>query len=129
MKRRETTTIHIGDVAIGSGHPVSIQSMTNTDTRDTAATLAQISRLHEAGCQIVRVAVLDQEAACALKVICAQSPLPVVADIHFNHHLALCALDNGVKGLRINPGNIGGEANVTRVVARAQALGVPIRCV
>ena len=83
MKRRQTTTIHIGDVPIGSDHPVVIQSMTNTDTRDTKATLAQIHKLAEAGCQIVRVAVLDQEAAEALRIICQQSPVPIVADIHF----------------------------------------------
>lgn len=127
MKRRQTTTIHIGDVPIGSDHPVVIQSMTNTDTRDTKATLAQIHKLAEAGCQIVRVAVLDQEAAEALRIICQQSPVPIVADIHFNHRLALLAMDNGVKGLRINPGNIGGEANVAAVVEKAKACGVPIR--
>ena len=127
MMRRQTTTIHIGDVPIGSDHPVVIQSMTNTDTRNTEATLAQIRKLADAGCQIVRVAVLDQEAAEALRTICQQSPVPIVADIHFNHRLALKAMDNGVKGLRINPGNIGGEANVAAVVDKAKACGVPIR--
>lgn len=127
VMRRKTTTLNIGDVPIGSDHPVSIQSMTNTDTRNTEATLTQIKQLADAGCQIVRVAVLDQEAADALKIICRQSPLPVVADIHFNHHLALCAMENGVKGLRINPGNIGGAANVIKVVEKAKDAQVPIR--
>lgn len=127
MTRRQTTTIHIGDIPIGSDNPVVIQSMTNTDTRDTMATLAQIRQLADAGCQIVRVAVLDQEAAEALSTICKQSPVPIVADIHFNHRLALAAMDNGVRGLRINPGNIGGEANIAAVVEKAKACGVPIR--
>ena len=127
MKRRQTTTVHIGDVPIGSEHPVVIQSMTNTDTRDTEATLAQIRQLASAGCQIVRVAVLDQQAAEALRIICRDSPVPIVADIHFNHRLALLALDNGIKGLRIKPGNIGGAANVAAVVEKAKAFGVPIR--
>lgn len=127
MKRRQTTTIYIGDVPIGSDHPVVIQSMTNTDTHNVEATLAQIRQLADIGCQIVRVAVLDEQAADALQKICSQSPVPIVADIHFNHRLALKALDNGVKGLRINPGNIGGEAHVAAVVDKAKGYGVPIR--
>lgn len=127
MDRRQTTTLKIGDVAIGGQHPVSIQSMTNTDTRNKQATLAQIKALAQAGCQIVRVAVLDTEAVEALQDICAQSSIPVVADIHFDHRLALKALENGVKGLRINPGNIGAKEKVAEVVARAKYAQIPIR--
>ena len=97
-KRRETKSFTIGDVGIGSAYPVSIQSMTNTDTRDAQATLVQIRQLADAGCQMVRVAVPDEEAANALKQICAESPVPVIADIHFNHRLALMAMDNAEKG-------------------------------
>lgn len=127
MERRQTSAFKIGDVGIGSPYPVSIQSMTNTDTRDVEATLHQVERLAEAGCQLVRMAVLDYEAAEALKIICEKSPLPVVADIHFNHQLALMAMHNGVDGLRINPGNIGSAAKVGEVVAQAKYYGIPIR--
>ena len=108
-KRRETKSFTIGGVGVGSAYPVSIQSMTNTDTRDAEATLMQIRQLADAGCQMVRVAVPDEQAADALKRICAESPVPVIADIHFNHRLALMAMDNGIASLRINPGNIGSE--------------------
>ena len=127
MERRKTTGFHIGDVGVGSDYPVSIQSMTNTDTRDVAATLQQIGQLAAAGCQLVRVAVPDEEAAQAVKAICAQSPIPVIADIHFNHRLALLAMDNGIAALRINPGNIGSKQKVREVVSKAKELGVPIR--
>ena len=127
MERRKTTGFHIGDVGVGSDYPVSIQSMTNTDTRDVAATLQQIGQLADAGCQLVRVAVPDEEAAQAVKAICAQSPIPVIADIHFNHRLALLAMDNGIAALRINPGNIGSKQKVQEVVSKAKELGVPIR--
>ena len=127
MKRRETCNFKIGSVGIGSDYPVSIQSMTNTDTRDWKATLAQIGQLAEAGCQLVRVAVPDEEAAQALKFICAQSPIPVIADIHFNHRLALSAIDYGISALRINPGNIGSKENVRKVVDKAKAFQIPIR--
>lgn len=127
MERRKTTGFHIGDVGVGSDYPVSIQSMTNTDTRDVAATLQQIGQLADAGCQLVRVAVPDEEAAQAVKAICAQSPIPVIADIHFNHHLALLAMDNGIAALRINPGNIGSKQKVQEVVSKAKDLDVPIR--
>lgn len=86
--------------------------MTNTDTRNSAATLRQINQLAAAGCQLVRVAVPDEEAALALKIICAESPIPVIADIHFNHRLALLAMDYGISALRINPGNIGSQSKV-----------------
>lgn len=101
--------------------------MTNTDTRNSAATLRQINQLAAAGCQLVRVAVPDEEAALALKIICAESPIPVIADIHFNHRLALLAMDYGISALRINPGNIGSQSKVQEVVSKAKILGVPIR--
>lgn len=125
--RRQTKTIHIGDVAIGGGNPVSVQSMCNTKTADVAATVAQLRRLREAGAEIGRLAVPDQEAADALPAILRQSPLPLVADIHFDYRLALAALRAGMHGLRINPGNIGGPARVRAVAQAAQAAGVPIR--
>lgn len=127
MQRRETTSFKIGDVGVGSAYPVSIQSMTNTDTRNAAATLEQIRQLADAGCQMVRVAVPDEEAAEALKIICKESPVPVIADIHFNHRLALLAMEYGISSLRINPGNIGSEEKVREVVSKAKGMGVPIR--
>lgn len=122
-----TKQILVRDVRIGGGAPVSIQSMTNTDTRDAAATLRQIHLLADAGCHIVRCAVPDKEAARALETICANSPLPVVADIHFDHELALAAIAAGVDKVRINPGNIGGHARVKAVAEAASARRVPIR--
>ncbi len=119
--------IKIGDVPVGGGAPVSVQSMTNTDTRDAEATLSQIRSLAAYGCEIVRVAVPDEEAAAALSRITAESPLPVVADIHFKSMLAILALDAGASGLRINPGNIGGNDKVEAVVEAARAAGAPIR--
>ena len=127
LPRHTTRRIHIGPVAVGGGAQISVQSMTNTDTRDPAATLAQIARLAQAGCDIVRVAVPDAKAAAALKDICTASPLPVIADIHFDAHLAVAALENGVAALRINPGNIGGPAKVALVVDAAKAHKAPIR--
>ncbi len=124
---RKSKQIKIGNVLIGGGAPVAVQSMANTDTRDVFATLAQIKRLAEAGCEIVRLAVPDATAAAALKDICKASPVPLVADIHFDHRLALAALDAGIDALRINPGNIGGEAQVNEVVRAAAAKGAPIR--
>jgi (E)-4-hydroxy-3-methylbut-2-enyl-diphosphate synthase len=132
--RKLTRRVIIGDVPIGGGAPVSVQSMTNTATEDAAATLEQIRRMAEAGCQIARVAVpnlkkdhLLQRTLRALSSIVAGSPLPVVADIHFDHSLALVALEAGVQGLRINPGNIGGEEKVGEVAEAAKKRGVPIR--
>lgn len=114
-------------MAIGGGAPVVVQSMTNTDTRDPDATIGQIERLTQAGCEIVRVAVPDETAALALGRIKERITLPLVADIHFDHRLALMSLERGVDGLRINPGNIGGRAEVHKVTRAAQARGVPIR--
>ncbi len=106
---------------------MSVQSMTNTDTRDAEATLAQIGRLARAGCEIVRVAVPDEQAANALGQITKNAKIPVIADIHFNHKLAIMSLDNGVNGLRINPGNIGSSDRVREVVRAAHDCGAPIR--
>ena len=125
--RRATRAIRLGPYLIGGGNPIRVQSMCNTDTRDAAATLAQIERLAEAGCEIVRLAVIDERAAAALPAIVAASPVPLVADIHFDHRLAVMAAEAGVKGLRINPGNIGGEDKVDTVVAAARQHGLPIR--
>ena len=117
----------LGSVRIGGGAPIVVQSMTNTDTRDVEATLGQIKRLHDAGCEIVRVAVPDETAARALRAIHDASPIPVIADIHFDYRLALMALEAGLEGLRINPGNIGERKNVEMVVDAAKAQGAVIR--
>ena len=125
--RRTTRTVRIGDVSIGSGHPVVVQSMANTDTRDVQATLAQIHDLAAAGCEIVRLAVVDMDAAHAIKAIRESSPVPLVADIHFDPRLAVASLEAGVDALRINPGNIGDREAVDRVVDAAKDRGAPIR--
>lgn len=127
MKRRTTCQLHVGGVLIGGGAPVAVQSMTNTHTDDVAATLAQIKQLAEAGCDIIRCAVPDMAAAEGLKIICKKSPIPVIADIHFDYKLALAAIDAGVDGLRLNPGNIGGEDRVRAVVEAAKERQLPIR--
>ncbi|MDD4816507.1 MAG: flavodoxin-dependent (E)-4-hydroxy-3-methylbut-2-enyl-diphosphate synthase [Victivallaceae bacterium] len=127
MNSRKTRKVMVGAVAVGGGAPVSIQSMTNTDTRDAAATLAQIGSLAAAGCQIIRCAVPDAAAATALREIVSGSPLPVVADIHFDHKLALMAIAAGVAAVRINPGNIGSEAGVRAVAEAAGEAGITIR--
>lgn len=125
--RTKTRTISVGGIGIGGDNPIRVQSMTNTDTRDVDATLAQIQALAEAGCEIARLAVLDVEAAMTLRRICDQAPVPLIADIHFDSRLAVMAVEAGVGGLRINPGNIGGPDKVDRVVDAARAAGVPIR--
>jgi (E)-4-hydroxy-3-methylbut-2-enyl-diphosphate synthase len=125
--RRKTRQIRIGNVLVGGGAPISVQSMTKTDTRDVRATVAQIRRLEKAGCEIVRLAVPDAAAAAALGAIRKRVRLPMVADIHFDHRLALKALEAGVDGLRINPGNIGSALKVREVVWAASERGVPIR--
>lgn len=127
ITRKRTKAIYLGDVKIGGGAPVAVQSMTNTDTRDVKATVAQIIRLQEAGCEVVRCAVLNQEAAAALGKIKKQISIPLVADIHFDHRLALAAIDNGVDGLRINPGNIGEKRKVAELVKAAKGRKIPIR--
>ncbi|QRN86848.1 flavodoxin-dependent (E)-4-hydroxy-3-methylbut-2-enyl-diphosphate synthase [Clostridia bacterium] len=125
--RRKTKKIHVGNIGIGGDEPVSIQSMITTDTRDTVASVKQISELAKAGCEIVRLAVVDLEAAHALKTIIGKSSLPLIADIHFDHKLALASMEAGVQGLRINPGNIGSKDKIRQVVDMAKDLKVPIR--
>ena len=125
--RRQTRKIRIGNVDVGGDSPVSVQSMTNTDTRDVDATVAQIHRLEDAGCEIVRVAVLDQKAASAIKAIGDSITIPLIADIHFDARLAVAAMEHGVNGIRINPGNLGGEKKIARVVDAALHHKVPIR--
>lgn len=127
MERRKTRKIRIGDIYIGGDAPVTVQSMTNTDTRDAASTIEQIKRLEEAGCDIVRVAVPDREAADALKQIKKAIRVPLVADIHFDYRLALASIENGADKIRINPGNIGGTDRVKKVVEAARSRGIPIR--
>ena len=127
MERKQTRQIHIGPVAVGGGAPVSVQSMTNTKTADVAATVAQIRALSAAGCDIVRLAVPDMDAAKALGEIIRGTDVPLVADIHFDYRLALEAIRQGVAALRLNPGNIGGEERVKAVVREAKAAGIPIR--
>ena len=127
MKRRKTSVVRVGDISVGGDAPVSVQSMTNTDTRDATATIKQINELALAGCEIVRVAVPDDQAADALKEIKSRINLPLIADIHFDHRLALQAIRAGVDGLRINPGNIGSKDKVAEVVSAAKDSRVPIR--
>src|ERR671919_2903467 len=119
--------ISVGGVEIGGGAPVVVQSMTLTPTRDVEATTAQIAALASAGCEVVRCAVPKNEDAEALKLIVRLSPLPVIADIHFNASLALRAIDAGIAAVRINPGNIGGPDKVEEVVAAARTAGIPMR--
>jgi len=127
LTRRKSLPIAIGDRILGGDNPVLIQSMTNTDTRDVAATVAQIHALEAAGCDIVRAAVFDGDCARAIGAIRREIHVPLVADVHFSHRLAIQAIENGVDKLRINPGNIGDEAKVEAVVSAAKAYGVPIR--
>lgn len=125
--REQTKVIHIGDKVIGGGNPVLIQSMTNTRTEDVAATVAQIHRLEQAGCEIIRCTVPTLEAAQALKEIKKEITIPLVADIHFDYKMAIAAMENGADKIRINPGNIGGRENVKAVVDVAKERNIPIR--
>ena len=127
MERKLTRKIMVGGVPVGGGAPVSIQSMLNTRTTDVDGCLAQIRALAAAGCEIARLAVPDMEAAEAFGAICAASPLPLVADIHFDYRLAIRAAENGAAKIRINPGNIGGEERVRAVVEACGARSIPIR--
>ena len=122
-----TRQIHVGSVPIGGGAPVVIQSMLNTKTTDIPGCLRQIGQLQAAGCQIVRLAVPNLEAARAFAQICKESPLPLVADIHFDYQLAIAAAEGGASKIRINPGNIGGEDRVKAVVDVCKDKGIPIR--
>ena len=127
IKRRKSRQIMVGTVPVGGDAPISVQSMTNTETRDVDATLVQINAIAEAGADIVRVSVPSMDAAEAFKLIRQQSPVPLVADIHFDHKIALKVAEYGVDCLRINPGNIGKEQKVREVIAACKDKGIPIR--
>lgn len=127
MYRDNTKVIHIGNQVIGGGNPILIQSMTNTKTNDIAATVAQIRRLVEAGCDIVRCTVPDMDAARAIAQIKKEISIPIVADIHFDYQMAIAAMENGADKIRINPGNIGGREKVAEVVRVAKERNIPIR--
>jgi (E)-4-hydroxy-3-methylbut-2-enyl-diphosphate synthase len=127
VKRKKTRRIYVGHIPIGGGSPIAVQSMTNTDTRDISSTIHQIEQLSEAGCEIVRLAIPDREAVVAFKEIKSKVKTPLIADIHFDHRLALASLDAGADGLRINPGNIGAHKSIAKVVKVAGDLNVPIR--
>lgn len=127
ITRKKTLQIKVGNVKIGGMAPIAVQSMTNTRTQDVAATVSQTKRLEKAGCEIVRVAVPDQEAAKAISSIKDQISIPLIADIHFDYRLAISAARAGADGLRINPGNIGGKQKVKAVVDIAREFNIPIR--
>ncbi len=126
-KRKRTKAVRAGNICIGGGAPVSIQSMTNTNTADTNKTLDQINRIYQTGGELVRVAVPDEAALEALPVLVSESPLPLIADIHFRHDLAIKSLEKGVAKVRINPGNLGGIENYIEVIKKAKEVGAPIR--
>lgn len=127
IKKRKSKQIQIGNVKIGGDAPISVQSMCNTDTCDIEATLRQLNEFADRGCEIARLAVLNEDAACAIKDIVKKSPLPLVADIHFDYRLAIECLNNGIHALRLNPGNIGKRENVEKVVKLAKINQTPIR--
>ncbi|MFZ0214742.1 MAG: flavodoxin-dependent (E)-4-hydroxy-3-methylbut-2-enyl-diphosphate synthase [Candidatus Dormiibacterota bacterium] len=127
VTRRRSIPVRVGDVVVGGVAPIAVQTMTKTDTRDVKATLEQIFALKEAGCEIVRPAVPDRQAAEAMREIVKRSPLPIIADIHYNHELALLAIEAGVHGLRLNPGNITEYDKVVKVVKAAKERGIPFR--
>jgi (E)-4-hydroxy-3-methylbut-2-enyl-diphosphate synthase len=127
MTRRASKPLRIGNVTVGGNAPIVVQSMTKTDTRDIPATINQIKELEDSGCEIVRVAVPDKEAAESIATIKRSVSLPLIADIHFDYHLALAALQSGVDGLRLNPGNIGDREQIATLVAAAKEREVPIR--
>ena len=127
MTHQNTKQINVGGVLIGGGAPIPVQSMCNTRTSDAKATIDQIKRLNAAGCEIIRLAVPDHDAAAALPEIVKASPIPVVADIHFDYRLALAAAEAGVHKIRINPGNIGEAENVRKVAEACRARQIPIR--
>ena len=125
--RRQSKQLHIGNVLVGGDAPVSVQSMTKTDTHNIEATVRQIKELEDAGCEIIRLAVLDEEAAVALHEIKRQVSIPIVADIHFDYRLAIQAIKSGVDALRLNPGNIGSNDRVEAVIREAKPREIPIR--
>ncbi len=127
IERRKTRQIQLRNILIGGDAPISVQSMTKTDTRDVHATISQIQMLADAGCDIVRVSIPDQDSAEAMGDIIRASPIPVIADCHFDYRLALRALRQGVDGIRINPGNIGSKDRVVKIIREAKSRQVPIR--
>ena len=127
INRRKSKEISIGNVKIGNNNPISVQSMCNTDTRDIKATLKQINELSEAGCELIRLAVLNKDAATAIKDIVKFSPVPLIADIHFDYRLAIECINNGISALRLNPGNIGKKEHTQSVVKLAKQQNIPIR--
>ncbi len=127
IHRRKTRQISIGNVMVGGDAQISVQSMTSTDTRDVQRTVLQIRRLEEAGCEIIRVAVVDEEAARAISEIKRRIRIPLIADIHFNYRLALKSMEAGADGLRINPGNIGGKARLRVIIREAKSRSIPVR--
>lgn len=127
IKRKKTRQVEFNKLKIGNNNPIAIESMTNTPTKDSRKTLNQIKRLARAGCDLVRVAVPDSESAKELSRIIEKSPIPVVADIHFDYRLALLSIDAGVNGLRINPGNIGTRKEVEKILLKAEPLRLPVR--
>lgn len=127
MQRKQTKTIQVGHVTVGGNHPITVQSMTNTKTQDIAATVSQIQNLESAGCEIIRVAVPDMEAAQALSKIKEQIQIPLIADIHFDYKLAIASAEHGADALRINPGNIGDMTSVQKVVQTARQHQLAIR--
>src|ERR1700704_1639551 len=126
-KRRRSIPVRVGEVVVGGAAPIAVQTMTKTDTRDVRATVEQIAALKEAGCEIVRPAVPDHHAAEALKEIVPRSPLPIIADIHYDHRLALMAIEAGVHGPRLNPRNIPDRDKVERVVKAVKERDIPLR--
>lgn len=127
INRRKSKQILIGDIKIGGNAPISVQSMCNTDTRDVQKTLKQINKLTEAGCELIRLAILNKDAASAIKEIIKSSKVPIIADIHFDYRLAIECINNGINALRLNPGNIGNLENIKKVVSLAKQQKVPIR--
>lgn len=127
IERRKTIQIMVGAIPVGGGARISVQSMTKTDTRDVGSTLTQIGMLADAGCEIVRVSVPDKESALAIGRIKKGSPIPVIADCHFDYRLALEAMDQGVDGIRINPGNIGPRERIAKIIRKAKEREIPIR--
>lgn len=127
INRRKSKQISIGGVKIGGDAPISVQSMGNTDTRDVQTTLKQINELADAGCELVRLAVLNKDAAAAIKDLVKLSKVPLIADIHFDYRLATECINNGISALRLNPGNIGNKDNIKKVVSLAKQQQTPIR--
>lgn len=127
INRRKSLQINVGNVEVGGDAPISVQSMCNTDTRDVKKTVEQISQLEDAGCEIIRLAILNKEAADAIKEIKKRIKIPMIADIHFDYRLAIKCIENGIDGLRLNPGNIGKAENIKKVVSLAKTNDIPIR--